>query len=110
MKIAYDDARCYQNLIYAIISRAMMDCFKPPIKGRIDEDTRTAMEFLFGNHIHTYLELVDIEPSAFQSRLKSSMWDDNNNINSTDKRAFRSNYKIWEQHYKVPAILNQDHK
>ena len=110
MTIAYDDIKCYQNLIYAIISRAMMDCFKPPIKGRIDEDTRSAIEFLFGDYIQYYLELVDIEPCAFKSRLKQSMWDDSSNINSTDKRAFRANYKIWEQHYKVPAMLKKDYK
>jgi hypothetical protein len=96
MKIMYDDARCYQNIINAVIARAMMDTFKVPMKDKgLDQDTFSAFEFLFGDDVDPWLELIDIDPVTFKRRLKDAMWDAKIKIGEADKRCFRENYKRW---------------
>lgn len=97
MKIAYDDARCYQNLIYAVIARAMMDTFKVQPKGELCTDTRSAFDFLFGDDVDVWLELVDIDAGQFKTKLKDSMFSDKCKINEVDKRSFKINFKRWHQ-------------
>lgn len=96
MQIMYDDARCYQQLINAVIARAMMDTFAKPLdKKRIANETFSAFEFLFGNNVDPWLELIDIDPPTFKKRLKDAMWNAKIKINESDKRCFRENYKRW---------------
>lgn len=98
MKIAYDDARCYQNLIYAVIARAMMDTFKVPDKeGVLAYETQSAFDFLFGDDVDIWLELVDIDAGQFKTKLKDSMFSDKCKINEVDKRSFKINFKRWHQ-------------
>ena len=110
MKIAYDDARCYQNLIYAVIARAMMDTFKVQPKGELCTDTRTAFDFLFGNDVDVWLELVDLDPEHFKRKLKDSMFSESCSINDVDKRCFRINYKTWYQEVNAPRLLALGYK
>lgn len=106
MKIVYDEAQAYQNLIYAVIARALMDTFKTPMKnGMLPHETSTAFEFLFGDDVDVWLELVDMDAGQFKRRLKDSMFDDMCKVSDMDKRAFRINYKRWYQQKYAPRLI-----
>ena len=101
MKIVYDDVRAYQQLINAVIARAMLDCFRLPSNNQIDSVTFSAFEFLFGKDVDPWLELIDIDPTTFKNRMKNSMWDikisPSSTITEAQKRSFRQNYKLWSK-------------
>lgn len=97
MTILPDDYQSYQNLIYAVVATAMRDTFRPPFQGKLDHHAETAMSFLFSNDVDPWLELIDMDADGFKKRLKDSMWGENNQFLSPDKRAFRANYKLWQE-------------
>jgi hypothetical protein len=96
MTIFLDDYQSHQNLVYAVVATAMRDTFRPPINNRLDHHAETAMSFLFSNDVDPWLELVDMDASGFKKRLQDSMWGDNRQIPSADRRVFRINYKLWQ--------------
>ena len=109
--IEMDEARCYQNLIYAVIARAMMDTFSAPTKGgKMSKDTISAFDFLFSDDVDVWLELIDLDPDAFKRRLKDSMFSESCKISESDKRAFRINYKKWYQQTNAAKLLSLGYK
>ena len=98
MKIVEDEQAGYSRLLYAIVARAVMDAAIVP-----SEEKKTsylafnAFEFLFGNDVDIYLDLIDINPERFKTQLVDAMFSDKTNIDETTKRVFRINYKAWQQ-------------
>jgi len=75
-----------------------MDTFKIPTQtGNLSYETSTAFDFLFGDDVDIWLDLVDMDSSQFKRKLKDSMFDDSCKIPNQDKRAFRANFKSWHQ-------------
>lgn len=109
MRYINDNIESYQNLIYAVIATAMRDTFRTPVNGQLDQETESAFNFLFGNDVDIWLELVDMDAEQYKTRLKDFMWKDNQEtgerVSESDKRMFRNNYKLWQKKMNERKLL-----
>ena len=88
----------YRNLIHAIIHRAVLDTFLPPInKKQIDPLARSAMRFLFSKDIDSWLSLIDRDPVVFKRKLLDTMFAEKSEVDDSDRRAFRLNRIFYEK-------------
>lgn len=99
MKHPRDDIQNYQNLIYAVVATALRDTFRTPINGKLDREAESALNFLFGNDVDIWLELVDMDAEQYKKRLQDFMWSDDtqSRVSETEKRLFRNNYNLWQK-------------
>ena len=99
MKPPRDDIQNYQNLIYAVVATALRDTFRTPVNGRLDREAESALNFLFGNDVDIWLELVDMDAEQYKKRLQDFMWSDGkqDRVSEAERRMFRQNYKLWQK-------------
>lgn len=97
-----DDISGYRALISAVINRAVHDACALPTKNKeMSAIAKNAFEFLMGDSVSAYLDLLDIDHKFFQKNLVNNMFKDGktkeHEFHTAKKRAFRFNYKIWHQ-------------
>jgi hypothetical protein len=98
MKMYIDDTRGCQQLINAVIARALLDSFRAPqADGKMDSHAKTAFDFLLGDTVDVWLELIDIDPGAYKKRLVDSVYSDKASFEDFQKRTFRINHQKWHQ-------------
>lgn len=95
--------RACQMLLAAIIARAIFDTFLDPVKTEkfgfvIDSDAMSAFEFLSDPN-NPYMPFLEIEPETFWKTFTKKMFSDYpvHGYNDSQKRAFKINYKLWQQ-------------
>ena len=92
-----------QRLLSAVVSLAVKDCCDRPIK--IDNkiwlsfNAASAFDFIFTESCEGYLEMLDIDPTHFRSKLLKLMANDGPkkiaSFDSMARRTFRQNYALW---------------
>jgi hypothetical protein len=111
------ETRAAYILINAIIARAIMDTFLPSVLARLrdgrqkrlmDSDAQSALEFLFDPK-NPYLLILDIDPPTYQKKFLEKMYSDKPSVDYSEanKRAFRLNWKMWQQ-IKAGEALGQN--
>lgn len=111
-----DHIEGYRNLVHAIIHRAVLDTFLPPVdkKTKIDPLARSAMFFLLGDDVNSWLSLLDRDPATFKRKLVESMFAEKSDVNDSDRRNFRLNHGFYEkemaQQRKVNDFLKRQHE
>lgn len=103
------DIQGHINLIHAIIHRAVLDTFLPPIfkKTKMDPLAHSAMRFLLGKDVDYWLHLIDRDPVTFKRKLVASMYAEKSDINDFDRRAFRFNHILIKKEMAHDAKVNQ---
>jgi hypothetical protein len=102
-----------KRLLSAVVSTAMLDTMYVPVKTpsglQLRPDTVTAFEFLFDDK-NPYLEVLDINQKNFQASLLRKMYSEeiNSTFTSIQKRAFRMNYKLWQQEVAKMRVYEQN--
>jgi hypothetical protein len=111
-----DHIEGYRNLIHAVIHRAVLDTFLPPIdkKNKIDPLARSAMKFLLSEDIDSWLIILDRDPVTFKRKLVDSMFAQKSDVDDSDRRAFRINHNLYEKEMahlrKVDVFLKRQHE
>jgi hypothetical protein len=88
-------------LIYAIINRAILDCFASPVGNqgsgfKLCEHAQSAFEFLSDSE-NIYFPLIDVDSGQFWHRFVSQMHTKEpiKTFTEQQREAFRINYEIW---------------
>jgi hypothetical protein len=88
--------RC-KKLLWSVIQLAVEDSCKAPYKTRPQDETITAMRFLFGDlkesGLDNYLMWLDVDSKEFKRRMVNAMYAEHHDkFTDFERRAFRANY------------------
>lgn len=112
MKLYLDNISGYRNLLSSIIFLAVHDACEEPVNRKKpskqfpSDDASSAIEFIFGDnrpYFETYMLCLDIDVTAFRSKLMSVMYSDDLGVNlymvlpHNAKKSFRFNHSYWLQ-------------
>lgn len=89
-----------RKLVWAVIELAILDaCIRPSHGvGRLPEHVRSAFDFLEGDGLDRYCELLDVDGPEFRARLIGMMGRPfvvGDVFDDSQRRAFRANHRQW---------------
>ena len=97
-----DQDVAHRRLLSAVVALAIRDVCQIQSVGRLSENSRTGLNFIF-EHSDGYLSLLDIDPEHFRRKLLEFVFKNFNSkefipaigLSQIERRRFASNYKIW---------------
>lgn len=94
----------YEALIYAIIHRAILDCFASPVGNdeqgySLDDNAESAFYFL-SDKDNIYFPLIDVDVESYWALFVKQMYKPNpvRAFSEQQREAFRVNHEIWKRH------------
>jgi hypothetical protein len=94
----------YEALIYAIIHRAILDCFASPVGNdehgyHLDDNAQSAFEFL-SDKDNIYFPLIDVDVESYWTLFVKQMYKPKpvRAFSEQQREAFRVNHEIWKRH------------
>lgn len=97
-----DQDVAHRRLLSAVVALSIRDACQILSVGRLSENTRSALNFIF-EHSDGYLSLLDIDPDHFRRKLLEMVHKDFNTkefvpaigLSELDRKRFASNHRIW---------------
>ena len=85
--------RC-KKLLWAVIQLAIDDACRAPFVTKPQNDSITAMRFLFSESLDAYLMWLDVDAQRFKQKLLEAMFSEKHDkFQESARRAFRANFK-----------------